>query len=115
MAIGSKILKIAAGDQFSEILTIPWEINIGIAYITTQDTILPNSKLELYIQSKKDNSVWLPLYNPTTEENASIGLIPDKVIPCSPYVDGRGAKAIKFGITNIHSSDIFLEVGLVNF
>lgn len=115
MAIGSKILKIAAGDQFSEILTIPWGINIGIAYIATQDTILSNSKLELRIQSKKDNSVWLPLYNPSTEENASIALVSDKFIPCSPYADGRGAKAIKFGISNIHSSDIFLEVGLVNF
>jgi hypothetical protein len=75
MAIGSKILKIAAGDQFSETLTIPWDNNLGIAYISTLDSVLSNSQLELHIQSKIDESIWLPLYTPSTGDNATIPII----------------------------------------
>lgn len=115
MSTGSKIINILAGEEFSESFGLPWEKNLGIAYIATQDEVTSGAKLELYMQSKMDSQVWLPFYNLTTEENASVSLVRNKIIPCSPYVDGRGAKAVKFKISAVQANDIALEVGLVNF
>lgn len=115
MAVGSLIVNILAGEDFSEPIALPWDRNLGIAYVATQDDVTSDVELELYVQSKKDANVWLPLYNPTKDSNASIKLIKDKIIPCSPYVDGRGAKAFKFRISTAQDNDVSLEIGLVNF
>lgn len=112
-ATGSRLLKIIAGEVYSEIITLPWETNQGIVYIATLDNISANTKLELWMQSKKDPSVWMPFYNPSKGENAAINLVAGKIIPCSPYTDGRGARALRFKLNQVQANDVFLEVGLV--
>lgn len=111
-AAGSRILKIPAGQEFSEVMLTPWESEMGIAYIATTDTITLDLKIELHIQSKRDKNLWLPFFDPEKGENATLTLVQDKVIPCSPYVDGRGSRAMKFKVNSIQSNDVFLEVGL---
>lgn len=111
-AAGSRILKIPAGQEFSDIMLTPWESGMGIAYITTTDTISLGLKIELHMQSKKDSTKWLPFFDPEKGENAALTLVQDKVIPCSPYVDGRGSRAMKFKVSSVQANDVFLEVGL---
>jgi hypothetical protein len=113
MLVGVQSVKILSGEQFSGILTIPNSSNIGISYISTIDNVSVDTKLELWIKSKINDDIWLPFYNPTKKANAYIELIKDKIIPCSPYTDGRGGNDIKFKINNTQSNDITLEVGLI--
>jgi hypothetical protein len=115
MANGLKTLKILAGEQFSDKITIPWGTDLGIAYIATADNVPLGSKLEMHIQSKVNPEVWYPLYSPANSANAAIEIVQGKIMPCSPYVDGRGAESIKFKINTTPSSDINLEVGLTYF
>lgn len=110
---GSLTTKILAGSNFSDIITLPWESNIGIAYIATTDDVASGTKMELWMQSKKDPAVWLPFFNPSKNANAAIDLVKDKIIPCSPYTDGRGARAVKFKLSQTQANDITLEIGLV--
>lgn len=112
-ATGSRLLTINAGEAFSEIINLPWEVNMGIAYIATTDDVASGTKMELWMQSKKDPAVWLPFFNPTKNANAAIDLVKDKIIPCSPYTDGRGARAVKFKLSQTQANDITLEIGLV--
>lgn len=110
---GSQIIKILQGELESESFELPWESNVGIAYIATQNTILANTNLEMHIKSKVNTDVWLPFFNPTKNINAVITLIQNKIIPISPYVDGRGAGAVKFKLNQIQTNDVVLEIGLV--
>lgn len=111
-SIGYSEISIKAGEEFSNEILFR-DVWLGLAYVATLDEVISGSKIELYIQSKLNSEIWLPLLNPTKNENASINLVKDKIIPCSPYVDGRGAKAIKFKISQIQGNDINLEIGLV--
>jgi hypothetical protein len=113
MSIGSQIVKITAGSVYSEPIEFPWAANLGIAYIATLDNITANTKLELWMESKKEKDTWMPFYNPSKGENASINIITGKIIPCSPYTDGRGAKAVKFKLNQTQVNDVFLEIGFV--
>lgn len=110
---GSLTSEILNGDLFSGIILMPWEANIGIAYIATTDNVASGTKMELWMQSKKDPAIWLPFFNPTKNANAEIDLVKDKIIPCSPYTDGRGARAVKFKLSQTQANDITLEIGLV--
>lgn len=110
---GSQIIKILQGELESESFELPWESNVGIAYIATQNTISANTTLEMHIKSKVGTDVWLPFFNPTKNANAAITLVSNRIIPISPYVDGRGAGAVKFKLNQAQASDVTLEIGLV--
>lgn len=115
MAIGVQIIKILAGESFSEPIILPWASNTGIAYIATEDAIVANTKLELWVQSKKTPTTFFPFYDTSISANANIPIVQNKLIPCSPYVDGRGSESIKFKINTIQGNDVYLEVGLTKF
>ena len=113
MSTGYRLLKITSGELESNPMNLPWDSNLGISHIATVDNVVSNTKIEIWLQSKKDSSVWFPFYNSEKSENAALSLIKNKFIPCVPYVDGRGAEGIKFKLNQTQPNDIILEIGLV--
>jgi hypothetical protein len=111
---GIRVLKILSGELFSEVINIPLQSPIALAYIATISAITADANLELWIQSSIDKTVWFPLYNSIDKKNATLELLQNVAIPCSPYTDGRGARAIKFKLSEAQGNEVLLEIGFTN-
>ncbi len=112
MRDGPKQIFIKANEEFSEACIIPANTGYGLAYFTTQSTVLENTVVELYTRSRYNTDLWIPFYNIQTKENANLPLITNKIIPCAAYIDGRGAGVYKFKLSQVQSNDIMLEIAL---
>jgi hypothetical protein len=114
MAIGTKQVKILAGEEFSEAVGLSWESNLGLAYVATSSSVSDGTRLELHGQLKNQD-IWLPFYDEGQNRNASMILLSNKIVPCLPYVEGRGVKALKFKVTQVQANDVAIEIGFVRF
>jgi hypothetical protein len=112
-SIGYLTTEIPANGEFSGIITQEWYSKLQMVYIATTDILVNSPKLELYIQTKLNPEVWLPLRDLDKKVNSHIELVQNSIIPCTPYVGYRGAQAIKFKLTVPQTNKITLEIGFI--